>query len=76
MEAFYDNSANNLNNPNTPPKTVWFGPRTVDEMCGCRLQVVVDQPQRDDRTLTKDLARLNRERRLEFLEWKKKKPRR
>ena len=44
MEAFFDNSSDNSRNPNNPPKTVWEGPRTADEMCGLRIQVVIDQP--------------------------------
>ncbi len=30
--AFYDNTANNLNNPNTPPKAVYLGENTTNEM--------------------------------------------
>jgi hypothetical protein len=33
VEAYYDNTARNPNNPNTPPKTVRFGEQTTDEMC-------------------------------------------
>jgi hypothetical protein len=33
VTAYYDNSANNPRNPNSPPKDVRWGERTVDEMC-------------------------------------------
>jgi hypothetical protein len=72
MEAFFDNSPNNPKNPNKPPKTVWFGPRTVDEMCGLRVQIVVDHPERDGHTFMKDISGVYRERKREFQEWKSK----
>lgn len=31
-EAFYDNTENNEENPNTPPEDVWVGEETTDEM--------------------------------------------
>jgi len=31
--AHYDNSTGNVRNPSNPPKTVWFGEQTTDEMC-------------------------------------------
>lgn len=33
VTAYYDNSANNPENPNSPPKDVRWGERTTDEMC-------------------------------------------
>ena len=42
MEAVYDNSANNPDNPNTPPKRVTHGEQTTNEMCICFLQYTVD----------------------------------
>jgi uncharacterized protein (TIGR03437 family) len=33
LTAYYDNSANNPRNPNTPPKPVRWGEQTTDEMC-------------------------------------------
>lgn len=33
LEAVYDNSAKNLNNPFNPPRDVVFGEQTFDEMC-------------------------------------------
>jgi len=31
--SHYDNSTANLHNPNSPPKPVWFGEQTTNEMC-------------------------------------------
>jgi hypothetical protein len=42
LEAFYDNSAENPNNPNDPPKTAHFGEQTEDEMCFCFVQFVAN----------------------------------
>lgn len=42
MTARYDNSTNNLANPNSPPKRVHWGEETTDEMCICFLQLAVD----------------------------------
>jgi len=44
LEAYYDNSANNPQNPNTPPQPVRWGEQTTDEMCLCVVQVVTDRP--------------------------------
>jgi peroxiredoxin len=33
LEAIYDNSSKNPNNPNDPPKTVTIGEQTTNEMC-------------------------------------------
>lgn len=33
VEAYYDNSANNPNNPARPPRLVTFGDQTTNEMC-------------------------------------------
>jgi len=33
VEAVYDNSAKNPNNPNNPPRLVTYGEQTTDEMC-------------------------------------------
>lgn len=32
-EAYYDNSADNPNNPSSPPVPVFYGEKTTDEMC-------------------------------------------
>lgn len=42
LTAYYDNSANNPNNPNIPPKTVRWGEATTDEMCVAFLGVTLD----------------------------------
>lgn len=41
VEAIYDNSANNPDNPNSPPKRVRHGEQTTDEMCICFAQILV-----------------------------------
>jgi hypothetical protein len=41
VEGFYDNSADNPRNPNSPPKEVRYGNNLTDEMLGCSLQVIV-----------------------------------
>jgi hypothetical protein len=33
IEAIYDNSAKNADNPNQPPRDVYFGTQTTNEMC-------------------------------------------
>jgi tetratricopeptide (TPR) repeat protein len=40
MRYHYDNSADNVRNPNSPPRTVKGGPRSVDEMGHLWLQVL------------------------------------
>ena len=42
MEAVYDNSTNNMDNPNSPPARVRRGEQTTDEMCICFLQMTID----------------------------------
>lgn len=44
LEAFYDNSSENPQNPSDPPRRVVFGEKTNDEMCLCFLTVAVDDP--------------------------------
>jgi hypothetical protein len=68
VEAFYDNSADNPKNPNSPPKLVRGGDTTNDEMCNCALSVIVDRP-RDARVLGQDLIRTRQERILLYREW-------
>jgi mono/diheme cytochrome c family protein len=43
VEAFYDNSQNNPLNPNQPPKDVYYGEQTTDEMCFVFLGVTADE---------------------------------
>lgn len=38
----YDNSAENPDNPNAPPKTVLFGEESTDEMSNCAIRVTTD----------------------------------
>ena len=40
LSASYDNSSTNPANPNDPPKTVYYGEQTNDEMCYCWVQFV------------------------------------
>jgi hypothetical protein len=42
LEAFYDNSADNPQNPSNPPKPVRWGEQTTDEMCLLGLQMTTD----------------------------------
>lgn len=53
MEAFYDNSAENPQNPHSPPRTVRFGEYSDDEMGICYFQVLTET--------VDDLDRLNRD---------------
>jgi hypothetical protein len=51
LEALYDNSADNPNNPSNPPKRVKFGVETTDEMCLCFVAIAIDGPEDLDRIL-------------------------
>jgi hypothetical protein len=42
VEATYDNSAKNPNNPFNPPRMVWFGDQTDNEMCFVFLGITSD----------------------------------
>jgi hypothetical protein len=42
VEAYYDNSAGNPKNPNSPPKVVRYGNNLTDEMVSASLEVVAD----------------------------------
>jgi hypothetical protein len=46
VEAFYDNSLGNKNNPSNPPKAVRWGEQTTDEMCIAFLHYTVDAEDR------------------------------
>ena len=46
LEAVYDNSDANPNNPNNPPRVVIFGEQTTDEMCFVYLGATSDGPGR------------------------------
>src|SRR5437588_1910594 len=43
MEAFFDNSADNPRNPNSPPERIGWGSETTDEMALCFIQVAVEK---------------------------------
>ncbi len=45
LSAYYDNSAGNLRNPNSPPRRVRYGPDSADEMLACHVQVIADRPE-------------------------------
>jgi hypothetical protein len=48
METIHDNSAENIRNPNNPPKRVRWGEQTTDEMSVTILQLVpLDENDRD-----------------------------
>jgi hypothetical protein len=44
VEGVFDNSANNPNNPRSPPRRVFIGEETTNEMCFGFLGVVTDKP--------------------------------
>ena len=44
LEAFFDNSEDNPQNPSSPPKVVRWGEQTTDEMCLVAMQFVADTP--------------------------------
>ncbi|MGE3808828.1 MAG: redoxin family protein [Gemmataceae bacterium] len=46
VEAVYDNSAGNPNNPNRPPKAVYIGRQTTNEMCFGFFGATSDKPGR------------------------------
>jgi peroxiredoxin len=46
VEAVYDNSRKNPNNPNDPPRTVFVGEQTTNEMCFVFLGATSDGPSR------------------------------
>jgi hypothetical protein len=43
VTAYFDNSADNPNNPNSPPRPVSWGEKTTDEMCLAIVSFTVDQ---------------------------------
>jgi peroxiredoxin len=46
VEAVYDNTARNPNNPHNPPRAVFFGEQTTNEMCFVFLGATSDGPGR------------------------------
>jgi peroxiredoxin/mono/diheme cytochrome c family protein len=54
VDAIYDNSAQNPNNPNDPPKPVLFGEQTTNEMCFVFLGATSGKPGRIKSTFLRD----------------------
>jgi peroxiredoxin len=46
IEAYYDNSSGNPDNPNSPPRPVMFGEQTTNEMCFGFIGATSDKPGR------------------------------
>ncbi len=44
VDAVYDNSSDNPKNPSDPPRRVYWGEQTTDEMCLCGMTVITDTP--------------------------------
>jgi Copper type II ascorbate-dependent monooxygenase, C-terminal domain len=42
VDAVYDNSSNNPKNPSNPPRRVYWGEQTTDEMCLCATSIVTE----------------------------------
>jgi len=51
LEAYFDNSADNPYNPNTPPQRVAFGEETTDEMCICAFRLVASASAEEQKKL-------------------------
>jgi hypothetical protein len=45
IEALYDNSSENPNNPSSPPQRIRFGEQTTDEMCLCFFAIAIEKPE-------------------------------
>lgn len=58
LEARYDNSQGNPQNPNNPPAMVHFGEETTDEMCLCTIVVYPDKPNEMSKLFTLPHSRL------------------
>ncbi len=56
MEYTYDNSADNIRNPETPPKHVWWGQRSRDEMGDLWFQLLAKN-ERDRALVTEQISR-------------------
>lgn len=56
LVAYYDNTADNPHNPNSPPKLVTFGEQTTDEMCLCGVQYVA-KSRGDQLTILQEIAK-------------------
>lgn len=51
LEGFYDNTADNPYNPNSPPKRVGLGEMTTDEMCIMAFHTISDPAAKDQHLL-------------------------
>jgi len=58
LEARYDNSADNPQNPSSPPALVYYGEKTTNEMCMCTILIFPDQPDEMNKLFTMPHARL------------------
>jgi peroxiredoxin len=58
VTAVYDNSSNNPNNPFDPPRTIYFGEYTTNEMCFVFLGGLSDRPMARNLPLTRRDAKL------------------
>lgn len=58
LEARYDNSIENPQNPNSPPALVHYGEKTTNEMCMCTILIFPDQPDEMKKLFTMPHARL------------------
>ncbi|MFQ5720516.1 MAG: tetratricopeptide repeat protein [Acidobacteriota bacterium] len=67
MEYVYDNSVNNVRNPNDPPRRVVYGEKATDEMGDLFVQVLPHRPG-DLAVLNRSAARKETERNIDRLE--------
>ncbi len=57
-EAIYDNSTDNLSNPNHPPRNIHFGEQTTDEMCLCTVGIIAEHQDQYNELFRMPFARL------------------
>lgn len=51
LEAYFDNSADNPYNPNSPPENIGFGEETTDEMCICAFRLIANESEEEQKKL-------------------------
>jgi len=56
LAAYYDNSADNPRNPNSPPRAVSWGEQTTDEMCIAFIGVTLDNANVTSQSTVSDLG--------------------
>jgi hypothetical protein len=56
LTSRYDNSDNNIKNPNSPPKAVSWGENTTDEMCIAFLSFTLDSENLTGRSVSTESA--------------------